>query len=147
MKRLMLLLILSVAVMSAQPLQVYDATKSATLGKITGKYITPASPMPTIQLTKYHVTYIDTVKKTTTSKDTVLLSGLFWNKVTIRGMASTDSLEWGIGTTIPSTLTRIFGVGEQSTGFMDKTYFTKLFIIAHGATNAIRTYQVIVEGY
>ena len=92
-------------------------------------------------------TYIDTVKKVASIRTDTLLIGGVDAKITIKGMAATDSLEWAIGKTAPVTFRRLFGVTSESTEKLSKYDFTKVFVRAYGATNAIRTYQVVIEAF
>ena len=92
-------------------------------------------------------TYIDTVKKVVSIRTDTLLIGGVDAKITIKGMAATDSLEWAIGKTAPVTFRRLFGVTSESTEKLSKYDFTKVFVRAYGATNAIRTYQVVIEAF
>lgn len=92
-------------------------------------------------------TYIDTVKKVVSIRTDTLLIGGVDAKITIKGMAATDSLEWAVGKTAPVTFRRLFGVTPESTERLSKYDFAKVFVRAYGATNAIRTYQVVVEAF
>jgi hypothetical protein len=96
-------------------------------------------------------TYIDTVKTDSVSlvrsRDTLTIGGSEWSKITIRGLASTDSLQFTVGTTAPATFQRVFGTTPFVTEKLNKTYFTKVFIKGYGANNSIKSYQVTIEAF
>jgi hypothetical protein len=97
---------------------------------------------------KFYTTYIDTVvKRASVRTDTLLINGAEWAKITVKGMAATDSLEYAVGLTAPTTFSRQFGVTPISTERLNKTYFTKVFLRAFGVTSSVRTYQVIIEAF
>ncbi len=92
-------------------------------------------------------TYIDTVKKVASIRTDTLLIGGTDARITVKGMASTDSLEWAVGKTAPATFRRLFGVTPESTEKLSKYNFTKVFLRAYGVINSVRTYQVIIEAF
>ena len=95
-------------------------------------------------------TKIDSVKlnsSAVSNTDTVLLSGTVWNRIKIRGVSASDSLAVGYGITAPTTFARVIGTTLFETGKLAKVGFTKLFIRAYGAANAIKYYQLVIEGY
>lgn len=96
-------------------------------------------------------TYIDTVKTDSAavvrSRDTLTIGGTEWSKITIRGLAATDSLQFAVGTTAPATFQRVFGTTPFVTEKLNKTYFTKVFIKGYGANDSIKSYQVIIEAF
>ncbi len=91
--------------------------------------------------------YSDTVKVNSVAKDTLIVGGSEWAKVTIRGKASTDSLYFGVGTTAPTTWTKIIGTTPFVTEKLSHTYFTKVFIKGYGAASSIRSYEVTIEAF
>ncbi len=92
-------------------------------------------------------TYIDTVKVNSVAIDTLLIGGTEWSKVTVSGIASTDSLDFAVGTTAPATFHRIFGTTPFVTEKLNKTYFTKVFLKGRGVSGNVRTYQVTIEAF
>jgi hypothetical protein len=132
-----------------QGLTIKNESASTTAGKIVNSHVTPSNPLPTIgPLVKYSTTTIDTVvKRASVRTDTVLISGTKWSKLILKGMASTDSLEYGYGLTAPTTFRRTFGTTPVVIEYLDKTYFTKVFIRAFGAVSSVRTYELNIESY
>lgn len=92
-------------------------------------------------------TYIDTVKANSVAVDTILIGGTEWSRVTVSGVASTDSLDFAVGTTAPTTFHRIFGTTPFVTEKLNKTYFTKVFLKGRGISGSVRTYQVTIEAF
>lgn len=81
------------------------------------------------------------------SRDTISIGGTEWSKITIRGVASTDSLEVGVGTVAPSTWIRIIGTTPYVSEKLNKTYFTKVFIKGYGYKDVIKQYQLVIEAF
>lgn len=144
--KILLLSIIFTTTAIGQSMQMLDSLKS---GKPIPKYVSKENPLPVIgPLVKSTVVYIDTVvKRASVRTDTILISGTKWSKLKFKGMASTDSLELAYGITAPTTFQRIFGTTPIIIEYLDKTYFTKVFIRAYGIVSAIRTYELIIESY
>ena len=96
-------------------------------------------------------TYQDTVKTDSVlivrSRDTLTIGGSEWAKVTIRGTSATDSLYFGVGTTAPTTWTKVIGTTPFVTAKLNHTYFTKVFIKGYGAADSIKSYEVTIEAF
>jgi len=82
------------------------------------------------------------------SRDTVLIGGTVWAKITIRPTATTDSIAYAIGTTAPSTWHYLYGSGQGYESVpLNKTYFTKVFIKGAGLADHIESYQLVIEAF
>lgn len=101
--------------------------------------------------TRSFTTYSDSVRTDSAtvvrSRDTITIGGTEWAKVTIRGVSSTDSLYFGVGTTAPSVWTKVIGTTPFITEKLNHTYFTKLFIKGYGANDSIKSYEVTIEAF
>lgn len=95
--------------------------------------------------------YSDTVKTDSVlvvrSRDTISIGGSEWSKVTIKPLASTDSIYFAIGTTAPSVWGLLKGTETFVSEKLSKTYFTKVFLKGAGLPDHIESYQVIIEAF